>query len=549
MRRLTRYLAVASLVAACVAGGAAAHARAAATICVGGGNGCYQALQQAFDAAHDGDTITIAPGTYDGGVTVDASVKIVGAGARKTIIKGGGPVLTIGKGEADADKLNVSISGVTVTGGVATGVPSDPNAPPNFAGGGGIFIPSSQDTVGATVTIRDSVITGNRATPTSTEDSGDQCPGGVDCPSADGFGGGIVDVGRLKLIDTVVSDNVAGGGVASNAEGGGIWTATHGGPGALTLIDSTVTGNKASVTAPNGRFASGGGIKVQDGEAFIVRDSTVSDNVASVSNTYPEDVGMLVDSAGIHVGGSGTATIQGTRITGNTASADDPGTTVGAIDAALAVGAIDSCACGQTLDLKDSIISDNHAITNAASTDNGPDGTAVEIDSQATVSDTRIIDNTATVATQVSNEGSIAALGAFFALDNDAGSIVVSDSAIDGNTVTASSKTGPVSIEGGGLTNGGSLDLRNVEIKGNSADAEGDGGLNQGGGIWNGEPFGPGNTPPPQLTLGNTSVTKNVLTGSTGVTLQGGGLFTLGFPISSTNTTIEKNVPDQCFGC
>jgi hypothetical protein len=140
-------------------------------------------------------------------------------------------------------------------------------------------------------------------------------------------------------------------------------------------------------------------------------------------------------------------------------------------------------------------------------------------------------------------------MGAFLAFDNDAGSIVMSDSAIDGNTVTASSKTGPVSIEGGGLTNAGSLDLRDVEVKGNSADAEGDGGLNQGAGIWNGEPFGAGNTPPPQLTLANTSVTKNVLTGSAGVTLQGGGLFTLGFPISLTDSRIDKNVPDQCFGC
>jgi hypothetical protein len=539
MRRLTRYLAVASLVAACVAGGAAAHARAATTLCVGSGKGCYQALQPAFDAAHDGDTIKIGPGTFDGGVTVDASVRIVGAGAGKTIIKGGGPVLTIGKGEADADKLNVSISGVTVTGGVTNSVPGGPG--PFIAGGGGIDIPSSQSTVGATVTIRDTVITGNRATPTSTVDSGEACPGGGDCPFADGFGGGIVDVGRLTLIDTVVSDNVAGGGVASNADGGGIWTATFGGPGALTLIDSTVTGNKASVTAPNGRFASGGGIKVQDGEAFVVRDSTVSDNLASVSNTYPEDVGMLVDAGGIHIGGVGTASIEGTRITGNTTSADDPGTTVGAIDAALDVGFSDFCACGQTLDLRNSVISDNHAITNAASTDNGPDGSAVEIDNQATVSDTRIDDNTATVTTQ----GSAGALGAFLAFDNDAGSIVVSDSAIDGNTVTTSSKTGPATIQGGGLTNSGSLALRNVEIKGNSADAEGNSGFARGGGLWNGQVF----PSSPQLTLDNTSVTKNVLTGSTGVTLQGGGLFTLGFPITLTNSRIEQNVPDQCFGC
>src|SRR5262249_60535072 len=97
---------------------------------------------------------------------------------------------------------------------------------------------------------------------------------------------------------------------------------------------------------------------------------------------------------------------------------------------------------------------------------NGPDGTMVVNYNQATVSDMRITYNTATVTTQ----GSASALGTFFAMDNDAGSIVMSDSTIDGNTVTTSSKTGPATIQGGGVTNGGSLDLRAVTIKGNSAD-------------------------------------------------------------------------------
>src|SRR5215470_10300912 len=171
MQRLTRYLAVATLVAACVAGGAAAHARAAATLCVGGGTGCYQALQPAFDAAHDGDTIKIAPGTYVGGVTIDASVKIVGAGAGKTIINGGGPVLTIGAFGASSEPT-VSIDGVTITGGVTR---SSPESVPLtgkegvYALGGGIEIPANADfTGGATVTITNSVITGNRVAPTAT---------------------------------------------------------------------------------------------------------------------------------------------------------------------------------------------------------------------------------------------------------------------------------------------------------------------------------------------------------------------------------------------
>ena len=61
---------------------------------------------------------------------------------------------------------------------------------------------------------------------------------------------------------------MAGGGLASDAGGGGIWTATNGGAGTLTLINSTVTGNTRDRSAPNGRFAEGGGIQVQDGEAF-----------------------------------------------------------------------------------------------------------------------------------------------------------------------------------------------------------------------------------------------------------------------------------------
>jgi hypothetical protein len=45
-------------------------------------SGCpYTQLAPALAAAHHGDTIRIGPGTYDGGVTIDVSVKLVGAGA------------------------------------------------------------------------------------------------------------------------------------------------------------------------------------------------------------------------------------------------------------------------------------------------------------------------------------------------------------------------------------------------------------------------------------------------------------------------------------
>src|SRR5262249_51861733 len=132
-------------------------------------SGCpYVQLAPALAAAHDGDTIRLGPGTYDGGVTIDVSVRLVGAGAGRTIISGGGPVLTIGEFGASTEPT-VSIEGVTITGGIAR---SSPESTPFtgqegvFAAGGGVEIPPNADfSGGATVTIASSVITGNRVAP------------------------------------------------------------------------------------------------------------------------------------------------------------------------------------------------------------------------------------------------------------------------------------------------------------------------------------------------------------------------------------------------
>jgi hypothetical protein len=536
----------AAAVLALAAAGSAAAAPKASPLCVGKGATCFTTLAAALAAAHDGDTVQLGPGTYTGGVTIDASIDLVGAGAGKTIIKGGGPVLRIGvSGDPNNDQLQVSISGMTVTGGVTTSVPTPDGPLTSVAVGGGIDIPSDggTGTVGATVTIRDSTITGNRASPSSTTDSGDpSCPGS-DCRSAQGLGGGIADVGKLTLINTLVSGNVAGGPLASDVGGGGVWTATNGGPGALTLIDSTVTRNQASVSAPNGRFAEGGGIEVQNGETFVVENSTVGNNTASVSNNYPTGVDMGAISGGIHVGGFGSATIENSQITGNTASVDDPSGFPFAFDAGLSDGFSDFGVGGQTLVLRDTVISHNHTIANVANSDNNPSDSALEIDGQATVSNTTISDNTTTVT---SHDGSATSLAAVVAFDFDTGSIEMTDSKITNNRVNVSTSTGPATILGAGLTSLAALELHNVQISGNSAHATGQAGSTaQGGGIWNGQ-LG---DPTPQLTLENTQVTDNVLTGGPGVTLQGGGLFTVGFPVTLDNSNISHNRPDNCAGC
>src|SRR5262245_24970962 len=191
---------------------------------------------------------------FAGGVSIEKSVNLVGAGAKTTTIGGGGPVRTIGKFLGPSE-LTVTISGVTITGGVTTSSPLSTEwagAENVIALGGGIAIePRADYSTGATVTIRDSIISGNRAAASETVPSTNAtCPSGP-CPFAWAKGGGIDNWGRLTLNNTVVSDNTAAG-VASDANGGGVnnwWPAT------LTLTNSKVTGNRAIASVPNGRFA------------------------------------------------------------------------------------------------------------------------------------------------------------------------------------------------------------------------------------------------------------------------------------------------------
>ena len=131
-----------SSVADCGGTGAAA---ATVTVCP---SGCaFSQIAPALAAAKNGDTIAIGAGTYDGGLTVDKSVKLVGVGSGRTTISGGGPVLTIGIFGA-ANEPTVTIDGVTITGGVTRSAPmSTPFSGREgvFAAGGGVEIPPGAD--------------------------------------------------------------------------------------------------------------------------------------------------------------------------------------------------------------------------------------------------------------------------------------------------------------------------------------------------------------------------------------------------------------------
>ena len=534
----------------------AAEPAQAASSCVGSGGGCYPTIQAAVDAAHAGDTITIGAGTFAGGVTITKSVHLQGAGAASTIIRGGDHVLTIGAYGA-ASEPTVSISGVTVTGGLAR---SSPESIPLFgkagvwATGGGIEVPPGANlAVGATVTITDSVITGNRVYATASVPSGFSCPGGFpkgQCPAAGAQGGGIYSWGPLTLVRTAVTGNSAGGGsgITSDADGAGIFSRE----GSLTLDGSVVSGNRATAVPPAGRFAEGAGIfaGVPDfgpgantgHDVLVLRNSVVSGNVATLTSHLPSLTdGNLLDqkanAGGVLIAAATPATVENTQLTKNLVLATDLNGEAVAINSAIA-------AFHEPLTMANSVVSGNRAVSEAATTtDQGAAGDALEIDGGGTIRDSRITDNYSAVVTP---HGLAAVAGALGLFDNTS-LLTVRDTTISGNTAVAQSTTGSVSIVGAGVFNGGLLALVDDTVSGNSGTATGPSGAAQGGGIWNGTDL---TGPPVQLTLEHTTVTRNSLAGSHGIMVQGGGLFSAPpATVILRGSLITLNTPDQCSGC
>src|SRR5262249_112589 len=215
----------------------------------------------------------------------------------------GGPVIPIGD-PTGTTRPTVSIGRVTITGGVAN---TNPSGGDGFATGGGVEIigGSGKNATGATVSISDSVVAGNRANPLAVVDDPVLCNPETSCAYA--FGGGIDSTGTLTLTNTQVTDNVPGSvpgdpSVATEATGGGIYN--HPG-GTLTLRNSAVDENTAAVGLPNGQFSYGGGIT--SGGMLRVEDSTVSGNSSDVeaaiaSSFFAGDTHQEASGGGLWLG-------------------------------------------------------------------------------------------------------------------------------------------------------------------------------------------------------------------------------------------------------
>jgi hypothetical protein len=415
-----------------------------------------------------------------------------------------------------------------------------------LAFGGGVEIrPNAAFTGGATVTISHSIITGNRVAPTSAIDSGIPRPPDItitcingDLPFAQAAGGGIDNWGTLTLVKTTVSNNRIGSASglstdASDANGGAIqnWL------GPLTIENTIISGNEAGAAAPDGRSADSGAIFLQGG-TLTMRNSSLTDNEANLSAAMPSDVNgdLGAVAGGMHITPNvSTATIDNSTIAGNSARMTN------ALGDATAFSAGIHVDVGVTFALTNSVVSDNRV---TAATLPGSSG-SIEADSGAgemhgTISNTSFVGNTVNVRSAAGDANAIAGASIFF------GSI--SNSLVRGNRVQASAPHGTASVSGGGLVaDVGGMTVRATTISANAAEADGHSATAQGGGLFdapipNGPPGGP-------LTLIDSTITENVLASDGPATLQGGGLYIQGQPLTLTNSIIARNHPDQCDGC
>ena len=446
-----RILALTLLIALATLAPAAADARAN-TLCVGGGH-CFATIQAAVNAADAGDTIRIGPGTFAGGITIDESVNLVGAGPRRTVIDGGGPVVTIGSATSTP---TATISGLTLTGGVSDSDPQSPNCGPDLitcgpgyttatALGGGI-----EAFPGTDVTIENDVVTDNRAVPSRTVTSVvATCSANTMCRTSDGDGGGIDDWGTMTVIDTQVTDNRATG---INADGGGIVVERN---ASLSLQHSTVTGNRATSPGPDGRGGGGGGIFVDNNGSLVVDGTEIDGNSVDLSNSlvtpYPESQGTTDEEnsfgGGVDLVGSATATISNSELDRNSVSINTP--------LGQAYGGDPALAAGGPLTLQNIRVKDNAESVHVFSSDaNGVSGpSAFEADSNATITGVAVVGNHMTITTPTSDGAAVGAVGFF------AGSVpaTMSNSIVANNTATANAPKGMATVQGAGIVNDSDL--------------------------------------------------------------------------------------------
>ncbi|MAZ26149.1 MAG: nuclease [Cytophagaceae bacterium] len=364
----------------------------------------------------------------------------------------------------------MTVSGTEISGNTAEGDAAD-------NGGGGIF------NNGGDLTVKENaMITGNFATGNS------------------GSGGGIqnVDGGTVTVMASTISQNVA------MRAGGGIEDNSSNAAGTITLMDVALSEN-TTASAPG----NGGGLHVTGPGAVMITGGTINDNMAA-------------NEGGGLWNGSGTMTVSGTAIMGNTAS----GATISDPLEIKGGGGIFANDGGTLIINEGTVISGNFAdgaggsgggvlmATTSTLTINGIEGSPVIFSGNAANRAGGAIEDW-------SLEGTTSTLMHVDFTGNSAGV------AIEDFTPTAApGNGGAIHISGTG-----SMNITGGMADGNMAAAEG-------GAFWNSVGT---------MMVDGVDITNNVASGAAADN-GGGGLFNNGGSLTVMNSLISRNTADGASG-
>ena len=261
-------------------------------------------LRQALADANGGDTINFAVtgtiGLTSGELLVDKAITISGPGAENLAVNGNAKDRVF-----HVTGENVTISGLTITNGDASGNP---------LGGGGIYNDHS------TLTINNCAISGNHT---------DKQGGGI-------YNDGSGSSATLMILNSTINGNFASSSHAIVAGGGIANDSSNAGSATLTIVDSLVDGNVADGVSSGESDGNGGGIYNNGaGATLAMTNSIVSNNRAGAQSgvslshgggIWSSGAGTIMDStvngneAGTGGGGihnRGTLTITGSTINNN----------------------------------------------------------------------------------------------------------------------------------------------------------------------------------------------------------------------------------------
>lgn len=464
----------------------------------------FGSIQRAIDAAWDGDTIVVSPGTYRENLDfLGKNIILTGtdphdpAAVAATVIDGGGQdaVITIINGTA------VAVRGFTITGGAGKEIGGKRL-------GGGIYVERAE------VEISHNVITGN---------------------SAD-EGGGVYIKGDLSVLEkNVVTANSA---VSSEDDsgGGGLYL-----EGDRHIIEENTISHNTSAFWTGGLHLWGNGHTVErnvitdntspssaagltaSGKGFVIIGNTISNN-ASSGKVEDLTVASVAAGGGLFVSGDGNK-IEDNAVNGNSGM---PMLVLGDNNLVAENKVVGNAGRVEVIGLTNVVVKneirDNHsAVRNI--------GLRVEGDNSS-IEFNEVLDNTSGAGT------------AFLTVVGD--NITIRENIIGGNRTTS-----PYSITAAGMNvYGTNVTIEENEIYDNVAEITTNGGSSIGGGLFvtgegntivgnkirGNEVTGSGNGGGMYVSGQNFIIQENELTGNT-ATVYGGGIFVAGY-----DHTIEDNV-------